>query len=254
VVRVDQGIARVTLNRPEARNALNRAMRRELLAALQRLGADPSVRVVILTGAGDQAFCSGGDLSEVEKFTPLDARDYIELSRAVTHTIETLPQPVIAAVRGYALGGGFELAQVCDLVIAAEDAQFGHPQVKIGLIPGGGATQRLPRAIGLHRARRYIFTGERLSAREAERLGLVNQVVPPSELQATALEWAERLLASSPTALKLAKACLVEAQEAPLSTGLRYESEMYALCFASDDCREGLRAFHEKRKPEFKGS
>ncbi len=250
---MEQGIATVTLNRPEARNALNRGMRRQLSTVLAGLSDDPSVRVVILTGAGDKAFCAGGDLSEVEKFTPLDAREYIELSRAVTQTIQTMPQPVIAAVRGYALGGGFELALACDLVIAAEDAQFGQPQAKIGLIPGGGATQRLPRAIGLHRARQYIFTGDRLSAREAERLGLVNQVVPAAELGSAALQWARRLLAVSPTALAFAKACLVQAQEVPLSAGLRYEAEMYALCFSTEDCREGIRAFREKRKPQFKG-
>lgn len=252
-VSVEQGIATVTLDRPQARNALNRALRRELLAALERLRDDPAVRVVILTGAGDKAFCAGGDLSEVEKFTPLQARDYIELSRVVTHTIQTMPQPVVAAVRGYALGGGFELALACDLVIAAEDAQFGQPQVKIGLIPGGGATQRLPRALGSHRARQYIFTGDTLGAREAERLGLVNQVVPPAELEKAAREWAERLLKMSPTALALAKACLRQAEEVPLSAGLRYEAEMYALCFSSEDCQEGIRAFREKRKPEFKG-
>lgn len=253
LVGMEQGIATVTLNRPEARNALNRGMRRQLSTVLAGLSDDHSVRVVILTGAGDKAFCAGGDLSEVEKFTPLDAREYIELSRAVTQTIQTMPQPVIAAVRGYALGGGFELALACDLVIAAEDAQFGQPQAKIGLIPGGGATQRLPRAIGLHRARQYIFTGDRLSAREAERLGLVNQVVPAAELGSAALQWARRLLTVSPTALALAKACLVQAQEVPLSAGLRYEAEMYALCFSTEDRREGIRAFREKRKPQFKG-
>lgn len=253
LVSVDQGIATVTLNRPEVRNALNRPMRRQLLAVLQGLRDDPGVRVVIMTGAGERAFCAGGDLSEVEKFTPLDAREYIELSRAVTHTIYTLPQPVIAAVRGYALGGGFELALACDLVIATEDARFGQPQIKVGLIPGGGATQRLPRAMGWHRSRRYIFTGEMLDVREAEQFGLVNQVVPGAELETTALEWARRLLEVSPTALALAKACLLEAQETPLSAGLRYEAEMYALCFSSADCREGIRAFREKRKPQFKG-
>ncbi len=253
LVRAEESVATVTLNRPEARNALDRATRRELLAALEQIAGDRSLRVVILTGAGDKAFCAGGDLREVEKFTPLEARDYIELSRAVTLTLQTMPQPVIAAVRGHALGGGFELALACDLIIAAEDARLGHPQVKIGLIPGGGATQRLPRAIGPYRARQYIFTGEILTAREAERLGLVNQVVAAEALPSAALDWARRLLAMSPTALALAKACLQQAQETPLSAGLRYEAEMYALCFSSEDCREGIRAFREKRKPQFQG-
>ena len=252
LVASERGVATVTLNRPEARNALTRAMRRQLLAALERLRDDSEVRVVILTGAGEKAFCAGGDLSEVESFLPLEARDYIELSRAVTNTIETMPQPVLAAVRGYALGGGFELVLACDLVIASEDAKFGQPQVKIGLIPGGGATQRLPRLVGGHRARQVIFTGETLTAREAEQLGMVNQVVPADALAATARQWAERLLEVSPTALALAKACLRQAEEVPLSAGLRYEAEMYALCFSSEDCREGIRAFREKRKPEFK--
>ena len=242
LVEIADGIATVTLNRPEVRNALNRALRQELLAALERLAADRTVRVVILAGAGDKAFCAGGDLSEVENFTPLEAREYIELSRAVTQIIQTMPQPVIAAVHGYALGGGFELAQACDLVVAADDARFGNPQARLGLIPGGGATQRLPRAIGMHRAKALIFTGDTLGAHEAERLGLVNQVVLPTELRSTALAWARRLMEMSPTALALAKACLVQAQETPLSAGLRYEAEMYALSFASEDTRERIRA------------
>ncbi|MBI4462225.1 MAG: enoyl-CoA hydratase/isomerase family protein [Acidobacteria bacterium] len=242
LVEVAEGIATVTLNRPEVRNALNRAMRQELLATLERLAADKSVRVIILTGAGEKAFCAGGDLSEVENFSPLEARDYIELSRAVSRTLQTIPQPVIAAVRGYALGGGFELALASDLVIAADDARFGQPQVKIGLIPGGGATQRLPREIGLHRARALVFTGEPITAQEAERLGLVNQVVPPRELLSAAQAWARRLAELSPTALSLAKACFLQAQEMPLSAGLRYEAEMYALSFASEDTRARIRA------------
>lgn len=252
-VEVEGGIATVTLNRPEVRNALNRALRKELLATLERLAPQSGVRVVILTGAGspdsgEQAFCAGGDLSEVENFTPLEARDYIELSRAVTQAIQTMPQPVIAAVRGYALGGGFELAQVCDLVIAAEDARFGNPQAKLGLIPGGGATQRLPRAVGMHRAKQFIFTGEMLTAQQAERLGLVNEVVPPERLHAAAREWARRLMEMSATALALAKACLRQAEEVPLSAGLRYEAEMYALCFSSEDTRERIRARKAKVK------
>lgn len=248
----ERGAATVTLNRPEARNAMNRAMRRQLLTVLERLRDDREVRVVILIGAGEKAFCAGGDLSEVEHFTPLEARAYIELSRAVTHTLESMPQPVIAAVRGYALGGGFELALACDLVLASDDAKFGQPQAKIGLIPGGGATQRLPRFLGSHRAREVIFLGGLLSAQEARQFGLVNQVVPASELEKTAAEWAERLLEMSPTALALAKACLRQAEEVPLSAGLRYEAEMYALCFSGDDYREGIRAFREKRKPDYR--
>jgi enoyl-CoA hydratase len=247
-LEIADGIANVTLNRPEVRNALNRATRQELLATLERLAADRSVRVVILTGAGDQAFCAGGDLSEVESFSPLEARDYIELSRGVTLLLQTMPQPVIAAVRGWALGGGFELALACDLIIAADDARFGQPQVKIGLIPGGGATQRLPRALGLHRAKQLIYTGETLTASRAAELGLVNEVVPAAELEARARAWARRLAERSPTALALAKACLRQAEEVPLSAGLRYEAEMYALCFSSEDTRERIRARRAKAR------
>lgn len=247
------GVAKITINRPEVRNALNMDTRRELRTALEDAGKDNSVRVVVITGAGDRAFCAGADLRELIDLTPLKARQYLRLSRAVTNAIEDMEKPVISAVKGYALGGGCELALACDIVIAEETARFGQPEVRVGIIPGGGATQRLPRAVGLKKAKELILTGDLISAAEAERIGLVNKVVPVDRLEEAVEELVEKLLGGSPVILGLAKAAVNRSVEVGLAEGLRYEFEALALCFGTEDQREGMLAFLEKRRPTFKG-
>ncbi|MFQ5710848.1 MAG: enoyl-CoA hydratase/isomerase family protein [Candidatus Geothermarchaeales archaeon] len=247
------GVAKITINRPEVRNALNIETRRELKAALEDARAEEGTRVVVITGAGDQAYCAGADLNEFKDMTPMQVREYIRLSRDVTNLIEGMEKPVISAVNGYALGGGCELAMACDIIIASETARFGQPEIRVGLIPGGGATQRLPRHIGVKKAKELILTGDLIAAAEAERLGLVNRVVPADKLNEAVEELVEKLLSKSPVMLGLAKASINKAMEMGLESGLRYELEAFALCFSTEDQKEGVRAFFKKRKPVYKG-
>lgn len=248
------GIAKITINRPEARNALNTQTRTELKQVLDDVAADNEVRVVIITGAGEGAFCAGADLRELQDKTPLQARKHVgSFSRVVIDTLANLEKPVIAAINGHALGGGLELALACDIIIASENAKLGLPEINIGLMPGGGGTQRLPRRIGLAKAKELIFTGEIINASEAERIGLVNKVVPPDELSNVVNKMAQKLVAKSPLMLKLAKASINKSEEIGLSEGMAYELEVLSLCFSTLDQKEGIRAFFEKRPPVFKG-
>ena len=245
-------VAIITINRPEKRNALNIQTRAEGAAILDELHDDDAIRVVVFTGAGDKAFIAGADIAEFAGRTALQQRA-IMLERGLFNAIDTFPKPVIAMVNGYCLGGGCELALACDIRIASENASFGQPEINLGIIPGGGGTQRLPRLIGEGKAMEMILTGEIINAQEAFRCGLVNQVVPADHLEAKTMEIANRIAEKSPIALRLAKEAVKLASRSNLDEGLRREVDLFALCFSSGDKDEGVKAFLEKRKADFKG-
>jgi enoyl-CoA hydratase len=244
-------VALLTLDRPEQLNALSFALVAQLGDLLAVLDEDPGCRAIVITGAGNRAFAAGADIRELagESSGSLHERDPF----AVLDGIGRLRTPVIAAVRGFALGGGAELAMACDMVIAGDDAQFGQPEIRIGVIPGAGGTQRLARAIGKARAMELVLTGRRMDAREAERLGLVTAVVPASETVAQALDLAGRIAAQAPLAVAAAKASIVAAQETTLAHGLRAERDRFEALFDTDDQREGMLAFLEKRRAGWSG-
>lgn len=245
-------VAIITINRPEKRNALNIQTRAEGAAALDELRADDNVRVVIITGAGDKAFIAGADIAEFKERTAITQRE-VMLERGLFNAFDTFPKPVIAMVNGYCLGGGCEVALACDIRIASENASFGQPEINLGIIPGGGGTQRLPRLVGEGKAMEMILSGEIINAQEAFRLGIVNHVVPADQLEAKTMEVANRIAEKSPIALRLAKEAVKLASRSNLDEGLRREVDLFALCFSSEDKDEGVSAFLEKRKPEFKG-
>ncbi|MBA2339372.1 MAG: enoyl-CoA hydratase/isomerase family protein [Pyrinomonadaceae bacterium] len=245
-------VALITINRPEKRNALNIQTREEGAAALDALRDEENIRVVVITGAGDKAFIAGADIAEFANRTAVTQRDMM-LGRSLFTAIDTFPKPVIAMVNGYCLGGGCELALACDMRIASETASFGQPEINLGIIPGGGGTQRLTRLIGEGKAMELILTGDIIDAQTAFMLGLVNAVVPAADLEAKTMEIANRISEKSPIALRMAKEGVKTAARANLDEGLRREVDLFALCFSSEDKDEGVRAFLEKRKPEFKG-
>jgi enoyl-CoA hydratase len=245
-------VAIVTINRPEKRNALNIQTRAEGAAALDELRDDESIGVVVFTGAGDKAFIAGADIAEFAGRTALTQRD-VMMGRSLFTAIDAFPKPVIAMINGYCLGGGNELALACDLRIASETASFGQPEINLGIIPGGGGTQRLTRLVGEGKAMELILTGEIIDAQTALRLGLVNMVVPAADLQGKTLEIANRIADKSPVALRMAKEAVKLASRSNLDEGLRREVDLFALCFSSEDKDEGVKAFLEKRKPSFKG-
>jgi enoyl-CoA hydratase len=252
IERLERGVAVVTIDRPEKRNALSAAVRAELIAALDALRDDDSVRVLVLTGAGERAFVAGADIAEFAERTPLEQRAAMT-GRRVFDEIAAFPKPVLAMINGYALGGGCELALACDVRVAADTAKLGQPEINLGIIPGGGGTQRLPRLVGTGQAMRLILSGEIIDAAEALRIGLVDLVCPAPELRERTLEMARAMAAKSPVALRMAKAAVRAAAEMPLAAGLAYETELFVTCFASEDKREGVAAFLEKRAPEFRG-
>lgn len=252
-LRRDGPVALVTLDRPAARNALNEQMLERLGERLQELGQDRTVRAVILTGAGTQAFSAGADIRAMAAKSPQEARAYAELGHHVMALIEDLPQPVIAAINGYALGGGCELALACDIRIAASTARLGQPEVGLGVLPGWGATFRLPRVAGPGPARELIFTGRLVDAQEALRLGLVNAVVEPDQLMPQALALARQIAAQAPLAVQSAKRAMVLAGQLPRDAAAALEAGLFAFCFTTRDRAEGMAAFLEKRKPEFHG-
>ena len=247
----DPGVALVTIDRPEALNALDAAVLAGLAAAFQQLDADPACRAIVLTGSGSRAFAAGADIKAMASATP----DTIGPVGGFEHweTLAAVGLPVVAAVRGFALGGGCELALQCDLIVAADDALFGQPEIKLGVIPGAGGTQRLTRAIGKARSMALILTGDSIGAREAERLGLVSLVVPPEETLDRALELASRIAALPPLAVRAAKAAVNAAYELPLRDGLASERRAFFALFATDDQKEGMAAFAEKRPPRWTG-
>lgn len=245
-------VAVITINRPEKRNALNIQTRQEGAAVLEELRDDEEVRVVVFTGAGDKAFIAGADIAEFAGRTAITQRD-VMTARSLFTAIDTFPKPVIAMINGYCLGGGCELALACDLRIASETASFGQPEINLGIIPGGGGTQRLTRLVGEGHAMQMILTGDIVDARTAFTLGLVNMVVAAADLRATTMEVANRIAEKSPVALRMAKEAVKTASRANLDEGLRREVDLFALCFSSEDKDEGVSAFLEKRKPVFKG-
>lgn len=250
----EKGIVKVTINRPEVRNALNMAVRQELKEVVAEIDKDKDIRVVIITGAGDRAFISGADITEFREVTPMMIEDYVStLGQQLYTDIENIRVPVIAMINGFCLGGGLELAMCCDIRIASENAKFGQLEINVGLFPGGGGTQRLPRLIGWGRAKELIYTGKIIDAAEAERLGLVDKVVPPERLEEEVNKLAKTIASKSPLIVKLAKKVINRGMYTDLAAGLAYEKANFALCFASEDHTEGITAFLEKRKPEFKG-
>ncbi len=245
-------VALITINRPEKRNALNIQTRQEGAAVLEELREDEEVRVVVFTGAGDKAFIAGADIAEFAGRTAITQRD-VMTARSLFTAIDTFPKPVIAMVNGYCLGGGCELALACDLRIASETASFGQPEINLGIIPGGGGTQRLTHLVGEGKAMEMILTGDIVDAKTAFTLGLINMVVPAADLEAKTMEIANRIAEKSPVALRMAKEAVKTASRANLDEGLRREVDLFALCFSSEDKDEGVTAFLEKRKPAFKG-
>jgi enoyl-CoA hydratase len=248
--RPSDGVAIVRLNRPEVRNALNMASRRQVAAHFAALSDDPGVRCIVITG-NDKAFAAGADIREMAEAGP------IEIMQRNTHllwrVVASCPKPVIAAVNGFALGGGCELAMHADIIIAGEGAVFGQPEVRIGIIPGSGGTQRLMRAVGKFKAMKIVLTGEPVPAAEAERIGLVTEVVPDAEVEKRALELAEKIAKLPPLAVAQIKEVMLAGADAPLSVGLAMELRANQLLYASEDQKEGMRAFIEKRSPSYKG-
>ena len=245
-------VAIITINRPEKRNALNIKTREEGAAVLEELRDDESIRVVVFTGAGDKAFIAGADIGEFAGRTAITQRD-VMLGRSLFTAIDSFPKPVIAMVNGYCLGGGCELALSCDLRVASDRASFGQPEINLGIIPGGGGTQRLTRLVGEGKAMELILTGDIIDAQTAYNLGLVNVVVPAADLEAKTMELANRIAEKSPVALRMAKEAVKLASRSNLDEGLRREVDLFALCFSSEDKDEGVTAFLEKRRPDFKG-
>ena len=252
LLRFEDQVATLTINRPDKRNALSVAVRRELLQALDALRADDSACVLVITGAGDKAFVAGADIAEFAERTAVEQRTLMA-KRNIFHEITAYPKPVIAMINGFALGGGCELALACDVRVAARSAKLGQPEIKLGIIPGGGGTQRLPRLIGTGSALRLILTGELIGAEEAFRMGLVDVLTDDVELHARTMEIARAMAAHSPLTLRLAKEAVRGAEEMPLTAGLRYERELFITAFGSADKREGVAAFLEKRTPKFTG-
>ena len=245
-------VAIITVNRPEKRNALNIKTREEGAAVLEELRGDDAVGVLVITGAGDKAFIAGADIAEFAGRTALTQRA-VMLSRSLFNAIDAFPKPIIAMINGYCLGGGCEVALACDIRIASENASFGQPEINLGIIPGGGGTQRLTRLVGEGKAMEMILTGEIIDARTAFAIGLVNHVVPLDQLEAKTLEIANRIAEKGPISVSLAKEAVKIASRSNLDEGLRREVDLFALCFSTEDKDEGVNAFLEKRKPVFKG-
>jgi enoyl-CoA hydratase len=251
LLETNDRIATLTINRPDKRNALNQGTRDEIVRALDELQSS-AVRVLIITGAGDKAFIAGADIGEFEGRTALTQREVMK-QRRIFDAVEEFPKPVIAMINGFCLGGGMELALACDLRIASETAKLGQPEINLGIIPGGGGTQRLTRLVGEGRAMEMILTGDLIDAAEAKSIGLVNHVVAPGQLQDTVLSLASRIAEKSPVALRMAKEAVKSASRMNLREGLERETDLFCLTFSSEDKSEGVRAFFEKRKPDYKG-
>jgi enoyl-CoA hydratase len=246
-------IGYITFNRPKVLNALNRKTMEELGELLTQAREDADVRTLILTGAGEKAFIAGADINELAQRTPVDGKEFSMFGQGVLHMLETLGKPSIAAINGYALGGGCELALACTIRLASRTAKLGQPEVKLGIIPGYGGSQRLTRLCGKGVAHELVLTGEMISAEEALRIGLVNHVHEPAELMPAAEALAKKIIANAPLAVRYAMEAIEHGMEMPQEEGLFLEATLFGLCCATEDMREGTRAFLEKRPAQFKG-
>lgn len=252
IVEKKERIAVLTVNRPDKLNALNARVHEEGVSALEEISRDEAVRVVVITGAGEKSFIAGADIGEFAGRTPVAQRAVFQ-QKTLFNSIGTFAKPVIAMINGFCLGGGCELALACDIRLAGENARLGQPEINLGIIPGGGGTQRLTRLIGEGRAMEMILTGEMIDARTALEFGLVNHVYPADQLEAETMRLAGQIAEKSPIALQMAKEAVKTAARANLEEGLRREIDLFAITFSSEDKEEGVAAFLEKRKPEFKG-
>ena len=253
IFQVEDGIATITFNRPKTLNALNADLLEEFSQALDEIAADEDIRVLILTGAGEKSFVAGADITELAAFNPLQAKRFAEKGHALLNRLQTLPIPVIAAVNGFALGGGNEIALACDFIYASDNAMFGLPEINLGIIPGFGGTQRLPRLVGKNMAKEMILTGKMISANEAVTVGMVNQVCSPEKLMDEVSQTAKTMASKGKVSLRAAKQAINSGMNVDLVSGAGIEIDAFAMCMASPDAKEGTRAFLEKRKPDFKG-
>ncbi|MBA3037879.1 MAG: enoyl-CoA hydratase/isomerase family protein [Desulfobacterium sp.] len=254
IFTVEDGIATIVFNRPKALNALNDELMIEFSGALDAISCDENIRVLILTGAGEKSFVAGADITELAKFNSLEGKIFAKNGQSIIGKLQELAIPVIAAVNGFALGGGNEVVLACDIVYASEKAMFGLPEINLGLIPGFGGTQRLPRLIGTNMAKEMIFTGKMISASEALTIGLVNKVFAPDALMAETLKTAKLIASKGKVSLRAAKQAINNGINADLVTGFCLEADAFALCMSSKDKNEGTSAFLEKRKAVFKGT
>jgi enoyl-CoA hydratase len=253
-IAMEDRLAIITVNRPEALNALNARVLRELSMAIEHLSMAADVGAIILTGAGDRAFVAGADIKEMAELSALEMRTFSEAGRRLGDAMAACNKPILAAINGFALGGGCELALACDIRIASDRAKIGQPEVNIGIIPGFGGSQRLPRLVGMGWAAEMIFSGVSIDAATAERIGLVNRVVPADRLLEETKALARTILDKSPPAIALAKACLRASMDMPLSAGLDFETAAFGVVGSTHDKDEGMRAFIEKRKPTWTGA
>lgn len=253
IVEVSDRIATVTIHRPKSLNALNPETARELDAVFSEIAGRTDIGVVLLTGSGEKAFVAGADIAEMREFTPQQALEFSRFGQGVLEKIERLPQPVIGVINGFALGGGCELALACDLLVASDTAKFGQPEVNLGIIPGWGGTQRLPRLVGRNLAKELVLTGEMISAARACEIGLVNRVVPQAGLMEAAREIARKILAKGPVAVRAAKDAMNRGLDLDLQNACALEANAFAVGFATEDRAEGMDAFLEKRKPAYRG-
>lgn len=245
-------VAVLTINRPDKLNALNRQVHAECVSVLDELRRDDSVRVLVITGSGEKSFVAGADIKEFADQTPVTQRDTFH-ERSLFNSVDVFPKPVIAMVNGFCLGGGNELALACDIRLCSENARFAQPEINLGIICGGGGTQRLTNLVGEGRAMEMVLTGDLIDANAAEKIGLVNHVYPADQLEAETMKLAEKIAEKAPIALQLSKEAVKFASRSNLDEGLRREVDLFALCFSTEDKKEGVAAFLEKRKPEFKG-
>lgn len=244
----------LTINRPHALNALNEETLYEIKQALDLVSQDPEILVLIITGSGEKAFVAGADIIYMKSLTPIQGREFSILGQEVFHVVETLEKPVIAAVNGFALGGGCELALSCDFRIASTKAKFGQPEVGLGIIPGFSGTQKLPRLISPGMAKQLLFTGETIDAQEALRIGLVNQVVEPEELIPQTIKIANKIQKNAQLAVKFCKIAINEGLQTDINRGMTIEADLFGICFSTNDQKEGMEAFVNKRKPNFSSS